>query len=197
MKSILLIHPPVSKPCEPPAGLAKLARALGDHGVDCRVYDASIDGILGLLHLPLSANDTWTRRALSKRNTNLDALRSAGIYRNRDRYKRAVMDVNRLLHMAGLPYDAAISLSNFGSSRLSPVRSADLIRAAEQFEANPFHPIFSKNWLASFLMGTGSRRSVDQFHEPGPVRLCHDRLYPQAAAPRKDRLRRAGWSPPG
>jgi hypothetical protein len=150
MKSILLIHPPVSKPCEPPAGLAKLARALGDHGVDCRVYDASIDGILGLLHRPLSAGDTWTRRALSKRDTNLDALRSAGIYRNRDRYKRAVMDVNRLLHMAGLPYDAAISLSNFGSTRLSPVRSADLIRAAGQVEANPFHPIFSEKLAGIF-----------------------------------------------
>ena len=150
MKSILLIHPPVSKPCEPPAGLAKLARALGDHGVDCRVYDASIDGILGLLHRPLSAGDTWTRRALSRRDTNLDALRSAGLYRNRDRYKRAVMDVNRLLHMAGLPYDAAISLSNFGSTRLSPVRSTDLIRAAETFESNPFYPIFSEKLAAIF-----------------------------------------------
>ena len=64
MKSILLIYPPVSKPCEPPAGIAKLAHALGAHGVDCRVYDASLDCLLGLLHRPMSAGDTWTRRAL-------------------------------------------------------------------------------------------------------------------------------------
>jgi hypothetical protein len=33
---------------------------------------------------------------------------------------------------------------------LSPVRSADLIRAAEQFESNPFHPIFSTKLAALF-----------------------------------------------
>ena len=150
MKSILLIHPPVSKPCEPPAGLAKLAWALNARGVDCRLYDASVDGILGILEQPLDADDTWSRRALSRRDANLDALRSAGLYRNRDRYKRAVMDVNRILHMAGLKTDAAISLSNFGSARLSPVRSTDLIRAAEGFESNPFHPIFSRKLAALF-----------------------------------------------
>ena len=66
------------------------------------------------------------------------------------RYRQAVMDVNRVLHMAGLPHEAAISLSNYGSTRLSPVRSADLIRAAEAYEANPFHAIFSEQLSAMF-----------------------------------------------
>ncbi|BBO71209.1 radical SAM protein [Desulfosarcina alkanivorans] len=140
----------MTKPCEPPAGLAKLAGALDDHGVDCRVYDASIDGILGVLQRPSAADDTWSRRALSKRSADLDALRSSRLYRNRDRYRQAVMNVNRVLHMAGLPHGAAISLSNYGSTRLSPVRSADLIRAAENYEANPFHPIFSEQLSALF-----------------------------------------------
>ncbi len=143
MKSILLIHPPVAKPCEPPAGLAKLAWALRVQGVDCRIYDASIDGVLGLLHRPITADDTWSRRALAGRTANINALRSPDLYRNRDRYKRAVMDTNRALHLAGLEFDAALSLSNYGSKALSPVRSADLIRAAEGFESNPFHAIFS------------------------------------------------------
>jgi hypothetical protein len=134
----------VSKPCEPSAGLAKLAWALFAQGVDCRVYDASIDGILGLLYHPIAADDTWSRRALAGREANIDALRSPDLYRNRDRYKRAVMDTNRVLHRAGLEFDTALSLSNYGSPTLSPVRSADLVRAAEQFEANPFHSIFSK-----------------------------------------------------
>ncbi|MBR9985961.1 MAG: radical SAM protein, partial [Desulfosarcina sp.] len=150
MKSILLISPPVAKPCEPPAGLAKLAWALRAQGVDCRIYDASIDGVLGLLHRPITADDTWSRRALAGRTANIHALRSPDLYRHRDRYKRAVMDTNRALHMAGLEFDAALSLSNYGSKTLSPVRSADLVQAAEQFESNPFHAIFSARLLDLF-----------------------------------------------
>ena len=150
MKSILLISPPVSKPCESPAGLAKLAWALRAQKVDCRIYDAGIDGILDLLHRPIAADDTWSQRALAGRTANIDALRSLDLYRNRDRYKRAVMDVNRILHMAGLEFGAALSLSNYGSSAFSPVRSADLIRAAEVFKSNPFYSIFSKKLLDLF-----------------------------------------------
>ncbi|MFO7714167.1 B12-binding domain-containing radical SAM protein [Desulfosarcina sp.] len=152
MKSILLISPPVSKPCEPPAGLAKLAWALRAQGVDCRVYDASLDGILGLIHQPTTAGDTWSRRALASRSINLAALRSVDLFRNRDRYKRAVMDTNRLLHVAGRPYGAAISLSNYESSALSPVRSSDLLQAAEKFESNPFFPTFSERLNAALSL---------------------------------------------
>ena len=149
-KSILLIHPPVAKPCEPPAGVAKLAWALRAQEIDCRVYDASIDCLLGMLDRPLTAADTWSRRALAGRTANIDALRSWSLYRHRDRYKRAVMDTNRVLHMAGLEFDAALSLSNYGSPAFSPVRSTDLIRAAERFESNPFHSIFAKRLLDLF-----------------------------------------------
>ena len=149
-RSILLINPPVTKPCEPPAGVAKLAWALRAQGVDCRIYDASIDGILGLIHRPITAGDTWSRRALAGRTANLRALRSLDLYRNRDRYKRAVMDTNRVLHKAGLEFDVTLSLSNYGSPALSPVRSADLLRAAEQFESNPFYSIFSARLLDLF-----------------------------------------------
>ena len=143
-RSLLLISPPVTKPGEPPAGIAKLAGALHSHGVDCRVWDASLDGLLGLLERESSAGDTWTRRALAHRRENLDALRSPELYRNRDRYKRAVMDINHILHMADQSGGAAVSLSNFTARARSPVRSADLIRAAEQYGANPFHGIFAE-----------------------------------------------------
>ena len=142
----------------------------------------------------LAADDTWSRRALAGRAANIEALRSPDLYRNRDRYKRAVMDINRVLHMAGLESDAALSLSNYGSPALSPVRSADLIRAAEEFESNPFHSIFSDKAVGSFRpTGTGDRRRVDQFHEPGPVCLCHDRFYPQAVVPGERSSAAAGW----
>jgi len=144
-KSILLISPPITKPCEPPAGVAKLAGALRAHGVDCRVYDAGLDCLLGLLEQPLAVNDTWTRRALAHRQENLAALRTLDLYRNRDRYKRAVMDLNRILHRAGQPAGVTASLSNFSSLSISPVLSADLIRAAEQYRSNLFYPIFSRS----------------------------------------------------
>ncbi|BBO84943.1 radical SAM protein [Desulfosarcina ovata subsp. sediminis] len=143
-KSILLIHPPVAKPGEPPAGLAKLAAALRARSIDCRTWDASLDGILGLLAKPAAdATDTWTRRALAHRRENTDALRSISLYGNRDRYKRAVMDLNRVLHAAGKSAGVTLSLANYTHPDLSPVRSGDLIRAAETFRGNPFFPIFS------------------------------------------------------
>ena len=144
-KSTLLISPPIAKPCEPPAGIAKLAGALRAHGIDCRVYDAGLDCLLGLLDQPLALNDTWTRRALAHRQENLNALHTRDLYRNRDRYKRAVMDLNRILHMAGQPVGVTPSFANFSSQSLSPVRSADLVRAAEGVKSNLFFPFFSQS----------------------------------------------------
>jgi len=149
-KSILLISPPITKPCEPPAGIAKLAGALRARGIDCRIYDASLDCLLGLLEQPLTAKDTWTRRALAHRQENLTALHTLDLYRNWDRYKRAVMDLNRILHMAGHSDGVAASLANFSSQSLSPVCSSDLIRAAEQFKSNLFFPQFSQSLAAHF-----------------------------------------------
>ncbi|MFA6414018.1 MAG: radical SAM protein [Syntrophales bacterium] len=50
MNNLLLIHPPVSKPCEPPAGIARLAGALREHGVSCTVIDANVEGLHFLLN---------------------------------------------------------------------------------------------------------------------------------------------------
>lgn len=148
--SVLLIHPPVVKPCEPPAGVARLAWALQAEGVECRVYDASLDGILALLAAPLPARDTWSRRAIKHRKAHVAALRGPNLYQNRDRYKRAVMDVNRLIHVAGRSHGLNLSLSDYGSPRLSPQRSRDLIQAAERFADNPFHPVFSLKLVEMF-----------------------------------------------
>ena len=142
-KSILLIHPPVAKPCEPPAGMARLAAVLHARGVECRTWDASLDGILGLIARPDAvADDTWTRRALAHRREHLHGMRSAALYSNRDRYKRAVMDLNRVLHAAGSSSGGTISLSNHAHRHLSPVRSRDLIRAAENPAGDPFFSVF-------------------------------------------------------
>ena len=158
-KSILLIHPPLAKPCEPPAGLARLAGALKAGGVDCRIYDANLEGISDLLrqtadnaiHSPIHTTDTWSKRALKNIEANLRALTSWQTYASVDRYKRAVMDVGRVLYIAGQSAGVNLSLSDYADPLFSPVRANDLLDAAEQFEKNPFYKSFKNRLNALFL----------------------------------------------
>lgn len=133
-KSILLIHPPLAKVCEPPAGIARLAGALKRSGEDCRVYDANLDGILDLARQPFRVNDTWSKRAFKHIEKNLCALRSHETYACMDHYKRAVTDVNRVIHVAGRSFDTDLSLANYTTPKLSPARSDDLLESARQFK---------------------------------------------------------------
>ncbi len=63
---------------------------------------------------------------------------------NRDRYHRCVTDLNRLLELQGKPNQLSLTLSNFSDQHLSPLKSMDLIRAAENYRDNIFFPYFSK-----------------------------------------------------
>jgi hypothetical protein len=141
--SVLLIHPPVSKPCEPPPGLARLAGALASAGVTCHVWDASLEGLLHLLSLPLPAQDTWTRRAVKNRQANLNALRSPTVVDNPDRYSRRVKDISRVLTAHAALHGAELTLADYKDGALSPVQSRDLARAAEQPECTLLYDYFS------------------------------------------------------
>jgi hypothetical protein len=147
-KGLLLIHPPMSKACEAPGGPARLAGALRARGVACRLWDANLEGQLALMAAAARAAggepDTWTRRALRDREANLANLRSRELYAHPDRYRRAVMDTSRLLWTAARPAGVRLSLADYEDSRLSPVRSADLLWAAANPSANPFHSWFAK-----------------------------------------------------
>ncbi len=150
---MLLIYPPIAKPSEPPAGIARLAGTLAAHGVRHSVLDANLEGMIHVLrnggehrHEPL---DTWTDRALRSLPRNLSALRNPEICGNPGRYKRAVEDVNRALRHSGRPSGSIISLSNFHHNSLSPVRSSDLLRAAEKPEWNPFYGYFEEHLPAA------------------------------------------------
>jgi len=145
---MLLIHPPVVKPCEPPAGIAKLCGALSSHGIAVDVLDANLEGLLSLLRNPaLPSPDTWTRRASRHLPRHLDSLKERKTYQHVDRYKRAVSDVNRVLDQMAFPLGVHLSLANYQHLELSPTRSADLIRAAERPEENLFYPCFRKRLL--------------------------------------------------
>ena len=152
---MLLIFPPAAKPCEPPAGAAKLAGALKAQGISCRVLDANLEGLLHLMHTPQTASDTWTRRAVKNSSSNLAALRDPRTYRNPDHYSRAVKDVNRVLETSAMKFHAVLGLADYYHQQLSPVRSNDLIMAAEHPEDNPFYPWFSRR-LPEILEKTAS-----------------------------------------
>ena len=146
---ILLLNPPVVKPSEPPAGVARLAGALHHFGLPCTVVDLNLEGLLGLLHTPPMAADRWTQRALRNLPKNLDAISNPELYRNFDRYQRSVMDLNRVFEKSSPTSEVHLSLVNFQHPDLSPVRSRDLLRAAEIPEENPFFPHFQQRLVST------------------------------------------------
>jgi hypothetical protein len=143
---IILVHPPIVKPSEPPPGIARLSAFLKNNGVDHRVIDANVEGLLYLLStaaLQGEGSGRWDVRARKNLESNLDLLGIPGTFKNKSRYTRAVMDIHRILYTAGKPFGVHLSLSDYSDDRRSPVKSADLIQAAEQPEANPFYSYFS------------------------------------------------------
>ena len=145
---MILVNPPVVKPCEAPAGIAKLAGALKHHHIPCAVLDANLEGLLSLLKRVPAQHDTWTKVASRRLPDNLKLLTSQEGYENFDRYKRAVMGVNRMLENAARSKGIRLSLANYTDQKLSPLRSADLIRAWENPEENLFYPYFGERLLS-------------------------------------------------
>ncbi len=153
--TVILIHPPVVKPSEPPAGLAKLSGALKDHDLRHILVDANLEAILFLLeHASLSRPDVWTARAHKHIRRNLASLRERATYRSFGRYQRAVADVNRLLEASAHAF-VRMSLADYEDRRLSPQRSGDLMYAAEHPEESVFYPYFSVR-LTSLMGDNGS-----------------------------------------
>lgn len=144
---MILIHPPVVKPCEPPAGLARLSGALSRHKVKHKVLDANLEALLYLMNNRMSQDprttDRWTSRAFRDLTKNVASLKEWKIYNSIDRYKRAVIDLNHAVEMSA-DSGFTIGLSDLHHNGLSPLKSEDLIRAAEHPEQNPFYHYFSR-----------------------------------------------------
>ena len=133
MTDLVLIHPPVSLPCEPPPGLALLAGRLGAAGADVQVIDASAEA----LHRMLSgvpdeaARDIAGRRALRHRERALGQLRGAEAYKDLDRHRSAVDTLRRVLAMAADGAGARVDLGDFQDRTLSPFFHEHLLEAVE------------------------------------------------------------------
>ena len=141
---MLLINPPVAKPCEPPAGIARIAGALQANGIDCTLVDLSQECLLDQLDQQLIPVDTWSRRALKHKDRYLDDLRSLSLYQSPDRYQRAISDLGRILAVIGDTSDCDISFANFNERTKSPLASGDLLKSARCPESNVFYPFFSR-----------------------------------------------------
>jgi hypothetical protein len=109
-----------------------------------RVLDANLEGLLSLLNISPAPSDTWTSRAIRHLPEHLHSLKGWGLYQSESRYRRAIQDLNRILAMTALSSRVRLGLANYEHEELSPTSSADLLRAAENSEANPFSPYFEK-----------------------------------------------------
>lgn len=150
---ILLIHPPIAKCSEPPAGIAKLSACLNANKIPHDIIDANLEGILYLLKNVSNKNttaDRWTMRSVKNMERNLFALQDINTYQNHSRYQRAVMDINHLLNVAGKLRHVDLSLADYQDKNLSPVKSDDLIAASKSPQVNLFYSYF-KNGLTNAL----------------------------------------------
>ena len=140
---MLILHAPLTKPCEPPAALAYLSATLKTHDHACTICDMNIEGLQYILHSAAGPADTWSTRAFKHLDNNLATLQRLDSYHSFDRYRRAVADINRVLDIAGRSFNLQLSLANYQDNGRSPLNSADLRRAAAEHRANIFSPYFS------------------------------------------------------
>jgi len=157
--TFILIHPPISKPCEPPAGLAYLAGALRSNKISCKIIDLNIEGIYHIINTkPPEIKDTWTKRAIKNINKNINQLRINDIYKYPASYINAVKNINRVLENFTKDSTVRISLANYHDSSLSPTQSKNLLHAMTYPEKNPFFEHWNKRLdkiLKSNICGIG------------------------------------------
>jgi hypothetical protein len=154
MNRVLLIHPPVSKPGEPPAGVARIRGALEQNGVACNAVDANLEGIRFLLGRTVQSDDAWTRTASRNTVRNINEIRTGTAFRSIGHYNRIVLDLNRILSVHGRNSGYGLGLADMTHPALSLLRSCDLIRCAENPENDPFY-----EYYASVLLPSVERRA--------------------------------------
>ncbi|UCH80248.1 MAG: radical SAM protein [Nitrospiraceae bacterium] len=144
---MILIHPPVAKPSEPPAGIARLSGALTSHGIDHAAIDANLEALLFFRDRThdqsLIKYGKWTARSLHNISNNFKSVKDINTYKNIDRYKRAVIDLNHAIEVRG-NNGASPGITSYRHKELSPLKSADLLKAAEYPDVNPYFPYFSR-----------------------------------------------------
>ncbi|MBF0502337.1 MAG: radical SAM protein [Candidatus Riflebacteria bacterium] len=137
--SVLLINPPGARPCEPPAGLALLAATLEQRGIQHKLWDAGIEGLLELIENGGDGSDTWTIRANRNRSSHISGLRNGKAFLRFDTYTRVIGDLERVLarhHSAR--YGWHLGLSNITCDMRRPTCSSELLQAVDTPLSDPF-----------------------------------------------------------
>lgn len=147
---LLLIYPPISILSEPPVGIARLSGALTEHHIPHEIIDANIEGIHWILKNASFFGDTWSKRAAKNLDINLKTLKDGSVFNDMEKYKKTVLEINRILYMAGLEKNVKITLSDYTHNHLSPLRINDLITSAKEYNKNPFFGYFSER-IGNFL----------------------------------------------
>ncbi len=147
MARVLLIHPPVVKPGEPPAGIARLKGALEANRIACSLLDANLEGVHFLLARGVPAEDTWTKNAVRNTERHIRQIRDGSAFKSVGHYNRIVNDLNRPLSLQGRRTGYGLSLADCVHESLSPARSSDLIRTAENPENDPFFEYYTSRLL--------------------------------------------------
>jgi hypothetical protein len=139
---IVLIVPPVAKPCEPLLGAYSLARQLRLHGFSCTMIDGNLDWFGHQLRLPESigmqgtamgaaepveVSDKRSQRALRHLGRG-NPLKDFKTFENRDRYGQAVEHLQAALRFSCGPFsDEEPGLADYRVQGLRPVCRRDLI----------------------------------------------------------------------
>ena len=147
---MLLISPPASRICEAYPALARLSGALKAHNISHRILDGNLEGLIYLTNSETASNDTWTNRAVKGRDHSLKLLTSPEGYTNFDTYKSHIKRLNRLLEKSNLNNGENITLANFTTPLLSPLRSTDLKHSTSNYKDNTFYPWF-KNRIPQII----------------------------------------------
>ncbi len=148
---MILIFPPVAKPCEPPAGVALLSAALKEQGMTCSVFDANVEGLMYLINSVKEPIDSWSQRALKNRDKIIADLKDPKLYSNMDRYHQRVYDLNKLLSISVDSNRFRLTLSDYSDNQLSSVNSRDLLKSAKMYQENPFYPYFEQELKPQIL----------------------------------------------
>lgn len=170
MPEIVLLNPPVTKPGEPPAGLARLCGALRAQGIDHAAADLNLEGLLFLMEEAAGSGvrtlnkpdrkSRWTARAGKNFERNLALVRSGRALDNFDFYKKAVLELDRLASSSQDAPGISIGIADYQDGALSPLKSGDLLRAARECGSNPFYPHFSRRISGMLNNSTSCRAGI-------------------------------------
>jgi hypothetical protein len=167
---VLLIHPPMVRPTEPPIGVSAVAGLLQTHGIPVTTWDANLAGVLAFIDRPPAESSPRSRQTYEGREALLRTLRSRKAFHSFGAHFNAV---NRLKHSLSLasadfpgweitptnvehcdhhPFQAASWNWAFENPEKNPfvaVLQADLEKALLAFQ--PTHVGFSLNYLSQVL----------------------------------------------